>query len=1074
MKVLRFLTPLSDDDDGGDFPLPGLESDLDAEGTMSGPEPESDLPKLRKRVETELALHRRRGHIPFDSRCSHCICSRSVIRHERQLDERKSMDGSSYLIQADFFFLGLKHQKFKFVACAEAMTGMVGASFCGPDVAATLRQLSCFFRDLGLNEQSMPVETLTDAEPAITSLLSKLPFKLLLKKAAPQEHRTIGRAERTVRRIEEMVGCLRSDLRANGFDLIDDPKCFIPLVNYIVQSHNHFGVGSLAHDGVRRSPHELAVHKDLPKPEITMFGAIVHAAITDSVREMFTVAAYLHPDFNGLGHRVSAIDMNGEVFQFVTKVKPLSQLCWDERFCLGILKKISAADQIADVPAAPETEEVVDLSEELKHNGPPKPWVEQYGPTKDCTACNSRVRHGKNHSSACRQRYTEWLKQERLRMRESVGQEGQQDGGPQQSQLQDDVNRQLELPDIPLVVPDPQIHPTGGRRTVGKQAPRLVVEEADDDMGVHYIDDPMSDYAPSTLDDDAEIDQRSDVEMADFWMCLSPPPEEDWRIDKLCGVMFPFYVPTKDQPFESTAYDMLGRQIFLMKPKETWSEDGTTSFGVDDAEKGRVTELDAMRRCNFGVIMDEAQAKAIAAERNQKVIPCRWVITAKDVEGQRICRARCVAQQIAKAEGVSAISLGISSSTPSLEALRVVLTCVGAFDLWAQTLDVSTAFLHSPLPQGVTALVRLPSDLSLSSTSYKPVFADLSVAMNGLRSASKAWLQLCTTLCKEVGVVACPSEPTVLCGVTKRSQPGTVILVYVDDLIIGSESPEGIAEVKAALESRVKVKVTGEMTNSTGDGGTLVFLGKTIHRPSHSNELIMRVEPSYLQSVLEEWNIKPTNVPPDILSEFEKSVKDPSSSTELSPEAGTRFRRVLGRIMWWGQSRPDFARHLSLLASGMAKPTNLHETALRKVLRYIKGVCHFWNVFPTDYQPCYGFDGILGIADASWGPSDFESRRSTTGGAIYWKGCLVKAISRLQAATSLSSCAETIGICQVMQETVGIRTLIDFVGSFRDEERLHSMTLRGANLSVMTFDRHDAFHAIKMMTDSVKLFGSPT
>jgi len=598
------------------------------------------------------------------------------------------MDGSSYLIQADFFFLGLKHQKLKFVACAEAMTGMVGASFCGPDVAATLRQLSCFFRDLGLNEQSMPVETLTDAEPAITSLLSKLPFKLLLKKAAPQEHRTIGRAERTVRRIEEMVGCLRSDLRANGFDLIDDPKCFIPLVNYIVQSHNHFGVGSLAHDGVRRSPHELAVHKDLPKPEITMFGAIVHAAITDSVREMlqpglrFTVAAYLHPDFNGLGHRVSAIDMNGEVLQFVTKVKPLSQLCWDERFCLGILKKISAADQIADVPAAPETEEVVDLSEELKHNGPPKPWVEQYGPTKDCTACNSRVRHGKNHSSACRQRYTEWLKQERLRMRESVGQEGQQDGGPQQSQLQDDVNRQLELPDIPLVVPDPQIHPTGGRRTVGKQAPRLVVEEADDDMGVHYIDDPMSDYAPSTLDDDAEIDQRSDVEMADFWMCLSPPPEEDWRIDKLCGVMFPFYVPTKDQPFESTAYDMLGRQIFLMKPKETWSEDGTTSFGVDDAEKGRVTELDAMRRCNFGVIMDEAQAKAIAAERNQKVIPCRWVITAKDVEGQRICRARCVAQQIAKAEGVSAISLGISSSTPSLEALRVVLTCVGAFDLW--------------------------------------------------------------------------------------------------------------------------------------------------------------------------------------------------------------------------------------------------------------------------------------------------------------------------------------------------------------------------------------------------------
>ncbi len=89
-----------------------------------------------------------------------------------------------------------------------------------------------------------------------------------------------------------------------------------------------------------------------------------------------------------------------------------------------------------------------------------------------------------------------------------------------------------------------------------------------------------------------------------------------------------------------------------------------------------------------------------------------------------------------------------------------------------------------------------------------------------------------------VGVVACPSEPTVLCGVTSKSNSGTVILVYVDDLIIESEKPEGIAEVREAISAKVKVKITGSFGNSMTEGGALVFLCKTIRRPPYSNEVM--------------------------------------------------------------------------------------------------------------------------------------------------------------------------------------------------------------------------------------------
>ena len=166
-----------------------------------------------------------------------------------------------------------------------------------------------------------------------------------------------------------------------------------------------------------------------------------------------------------------------------------------------------------------------------------------------------------------------------------------------------------------------------------------------------------------------------------------------------------------------------------------------THFTPRLVSEGRLIELEAMNALYVGNPMRGSEATELAKSLGIRIIPCRWVLTAKTVNGiAGQCRARCVAQEIASG-GASAQSLGISSTTPSVESFRCFLSMINSCDMHLAGLDISTAFLNSDLPQGIRAIVRLPADCSFASTHYDIVYLDLYKSMNGLRVASKSWLQ---------------------------------------------------------------------------------------------------------------------------------------------------------------------------------------------------------------------------------------------------------------------------------------------------------------------------------------------
>ena len=149
----------------------------------------------------------------------------------------------------------------------------------------------------------------------------------------------------------------------------------------------------------------------------------------------------------------------------------------------------------------------------------------------------------------------------------------------------------------------------------------------------------------------------------------------------------------------------------------------------------------------------------------------------------------------------------------------------------------------------------------------------------------------------------------------------------------------------------------------------------------------MRVPPAYLDALFETEfckDLKVVTAPPDIVKTVEKG-RASGSDPELSDTAAARYRAVLGRIAWWGQSRPDLSRWMSILSQGQSKPTACFEQALRQVIRFLKGQYHAWQYFgPDGNVPDSGPAQLEVYADASWAPQASLGRRSVSGIAIFF------------------------------------------------------------------------------------------
>ncbi|BAT73482.1 hypothetical protein VIGAN_01097000 [Vigna angularis var. angularis] len=95
------------------------------------------------------------------------------------------------------------------------------------------------------------------------------------------------------------------------------------------------------------------------------------------------------------------------------------------------------------------------------------------------------------------------------------------------------------------------------------------------------------------------------------------------------------------------------------------------------------------------------------------------------------------------------------------------------------------------------------------------------------------------------------------------------------------------------------------------------------------------------------------------------------------------YRRLIGKLFYLTNTRPDLCFSVNLLSQFMQSPTDYHYRAVQHILRYIKSNPSKGLFFPTESQV-----QIKAFSDSDWATCP-NTRRSTTGFYIFLGSSLI-------------------------------------------------------------------------------------
>ncbi|KAL2231133.1 uncharacterized protein LOC110012714 [Sesamum indicum] len=270
----------------------------------------------------------------------------------------------------------------------------------------------------------------------------------------------------------------------------------------------------------------------------------------------------------------------------------------------------------------------------------------------------------------------------------------------------------------------------------------------------------------------------------------------------------------------------------------------------------------------------------------------------------------------------------------------------------------------------------------------------LEKSLYGLKQASRKWNEEFTNKMKLFGFEQCSHDH---CLFIKGTGVNLIaLLVYVDDILITSASENSIMIVKNYLDKLFTVKHLGNAK---------YFLGLEL---AHSKQGLVVTQHKYAQDIIKDVGLKngknsTTPLPPGL---------------KLSADAGaaltdpSRYRRLVGRLLYLGFTRPDLCYVVQQLSQHLQQPCEKHwETAIH-VVRYPKGSVSTGLFLPsnTDFS-------LRVYCDADWAACQ-TTRKSLTGFCIFmgqtplsWKTKKQTTVARSSAEAEYRSMATT--TCEV-------------------------------------------------------------
>ncbi|KAB5530118.1 hypothetical protein DKX38_020199 [Salix brachista] len=133
------------------------------------------------------------------------------------------------------------------------------------------------------------------------------------------------------------------------------------------------------------------------------------------------------------------------------------------------------------------------------------------------------------------------------------------------------------------------------------------------------------------------------------------------------------------------------------------------------------------------------------------------------------------------------------------------------------------------------------------------------------------------------------------------------------------------------------------------------------------------------------------------------------------------YQSIVGALQYLTFTRPDIAFSFHQVCQFMQKPMLDHFTAVKQILRYLKGSCHYGLTFQK------GSLDLTAFSDADWA-GDPNDRRSTTGLVVFLGSNPVSWSSKNQHTVSRSSTeAEYRALSTTSAELDWIKQLLVFL-----------------------------------------------
>jgi Reverse transcriptase (RNA-dependent DNA polymerase) len=344
--------------------------------------------------------------------------------------------------------------------------------------------------------------------------------------------------------------------------------------------------------------------------------------------------------------------------------------------------------------------------------------------------------------------------------------------------------------------------------------------------------------------------------------------------------------------------------------------------------------------------------------------------------------------------------------------------------------DVESAYLNSKYDEEVYMrlepyVAELLLELEPSARKFVnedgSMYVKIVKAIYGLHESAKLWYEHLGRTLISIGFKRSNYDHALY---IRRSKDGSIVLIYVDDMIIAGTEKE-ILDVKSELEKVYTIN-SSNMSPSEFD-----YIGIKVEYDAEDHAFLLS-QPKMVEKVT-------AGITDSVDLPCDMRLYQETDTEKL--EDKTKFRSELMEIAYLSRTRPDLKVAIGYLSTKMQDPTKEDDLKLQRMKKYINGSKDLkLRIKPTSAIQVYA------SADASFGP--FKDGKSNSGMAImvgYPNAPILAKTSKQKAVANSSTSAELIAFSSTLEEVLWVTELLNELG-FEQEpveiEQDNSSTMR--------------------------------